>query len=101
MASSTTTTDHEEIRQWVEERGGWPARVKGTGGGDDPGMIRIDFPGFSGEDTLERLEWDDWFQAFEENGLALVVEYEQRGGEPSRFNKIIRRESKKDGKGAA
>jgi len=47
-------TDHETIRRWVEERGGWPARVKGTGNDDDPGLLRIDFPGFSGEKSLAR-----------------------------------------------
>ncbi|MGH9970628.1 MAG: hypothetical protein ACREBG_22955 [Pyrinomonadaceae bacterium] len=29
-SGSKVTTDHEDIRQWVEERGGHPARVKGT-----------------------------------------------------------------------
>jgi hypothetical protein len=28
---------------------------------DDVGMIRIDFPGFSGEDPLEEISWDEWF----------------------------------------
>ena len=31
MASSKTTTDHDEIRRWAEERGGRPAHVKDTG----------------------------------------------------------------------
>ena len=39
---SKTTTDHDTIRKWVEERGGRPAAVKGTGGGDDPGIVRVD-----------------------------------------------------------
>ena len=34
--SAHTTTDHDFIRRWVEERGGKPSRVKRTGGGDDP-----------------------------------------------------------------
>jgi len=33
MAGETKiTTDHDEIRRWVEARGGKPATVKGTGG---------------------------------------------------------------------
>ncbi len=33
MASeSHTTTDHDEIRRWVEEHDGKPASVKGTEG---------------------------------------------------------------------
>ena len=43
-AESKVTTDHQEIREWVEERGGHPARVKGGGGG----LLRVDYPGFSG-----------------------------------------------------
>jgi hypothetical protein len=31
MSSAKTTTGHETIRRWTEERGGHPARVKGTG----------------------------------------------------------------------
>jgi hypothetical protein len=59
--SAVTTTDHETIRRWVEERGGRPARVKGTAKGDDPGLLRIDYPGFSGEETLEPISWEEWF----------------------------------------
>ena len=31
MSESRMLTDHDEIRKWVEARGGRPARVKGTG----------------------------------------------------------------------
>ena len=51
-AESKVTTDHEEIRNWVEERGGNPARVKSSGKGSGGGLLRIDYPGFTGEDTL-------------------------------------------------
>lgn len=54
MASrSTTTTDHDEMGRWVEEHDGKPAAVRGTGRGGDTGVLRIDFPGASGEDRLE------------------------------------------------
>ncbi len=46
--SGHTTTDHEEIRRWAEERGARPARVRRTGRDGDPGMIRLDFPGVRG-----------------------------------------------------
>src|SRR4051794_11073762 len=67
---SKTTTDHEQIRSWVEERGGWPAAVKATERRGDPGILRIDFPGFSGEGRLERIDWDEFFRKFDESGLA-------------------------------
>lgn len=96
MGERRVTTNHDEIRRWAEQRGGKPARVKGTGGRrgkDDPGMLRIDFPGFSGEGTLEAIDWDTWFKAFDDNELALLHEEGDRGGSPSRFNKLIGRDT--------
>jgi hypothetical protein len=90
-AESDTTTDHEFIRKWVEERGGTPACVKGTGGGSDPGMIRIDFPGWSGEESLQPISWDEWFKAFDDNKLAFLYQDTTKGGEESRFNKLVNR----------
>src|SRR5579883_2161636 len=59
--SSAITTDHDEIRQWAEERGGKPACVKGTGGQQDTGMIRIEFPGAprTKEKSLQEITWDE------------------------------------------
>ena len=89
MAESKTTTDHDEIRRWAEERGGRPAAVRETGSGDDPGILRIDFdePGGDDDDRLEEISWEDWFEAFEANNLALV--YQDEG--ESRFNKLVSR----------
>src|SRR3954467_13535524 len=90
---SLVLTDHEEIRKWIEARGGRPAHVRRTGGGDDIGMIRIDFPGYSGEQSLEHISWDDWFSKFDENNLALVYQDSTAGGQKSNFNKLIGREA--------
>jgi len=91
--SSRTTTSHDEIRKWAEARGAKPACVKGTGSGNDPGMIRLDFPGFSGEGSLEAISWDEWFRAFDDNGLALVYQETTADGARSNFNKLIARET--------
>ncbi len=58
--TSQITTDHQKICEWAKERQGRPAAVKRTGGGDDPGIIRIDFPGYSGGDSLEEISWEDF-----------------------------------------
>src|SRR5438270_2865422 len=92
-ASSRVTTDHEEIRRWAEERGGAPSHVKRTGREDDPGILRIDFPGYSGAGSLEPLSWDQWFQKFDEQGLALLFQETTANGQPSNFNKIVSRET--------
>jgi len=87
-----TTTDHDEIRRWAEERGGVPSRVSSTGGGQDAGIIRLDFPGYGGEGSLEPISWDDWFRKFDESGLALIYDETTRG-QKSNFNKLVRRET--------
>jgi hypothetical protein len=92
---SLVLTDHEEIRKWIEARGGRPAHVKRTGGGDDVGMIRIDFPGYSGEGSLEPISWEQWFEKFEEKNLALVVEKQPPEGDKGRFNKLVSRHNAK------
>jgi len=91
MASAHPLTDHDAIRRWAEERGGKPACVKGTGGKDDTGMIRLDFPGYSGEGKLQPISWDDWFKSFDANDLALLVQDETADGQQSNFNKIVAR----------
>jgi hypothetical protein len=92
-AESKTTTDHDEIRSWVEERGGKPARVKGTEKRNSVGLLRIDYPGFSGEDTLESITWEEFFQGFDDNKLAFLYQDETKDGKESRFSKLIERDT--------
>src|SRR4051812_46706319 len=95
MSTATTTTDHDEIRRWAEERGGRPARVKDTGGGKGgkgkggPGILRLDFG--EPDESLEEISWEEFFQAFEENELALLHQDKTADGKPSRFNKLVHR----------
>jgi hypothetical protein len=91
MAESKTTTNHDEIRRWVEARGGHPASVRETGNGDDPGILRIDFG--DQDEGLETISWDEFFQAFDENDLAFLYQEETEDGGESRFNKFISREN--------
>jgi hypothetical protein len=92
-ASAKPLTDHEEIRRWAEERGAKPTCVRGTGGGEDVGMIRLDFPGFTGPDKLQEISWDEWFEKFDESGLALLVQNQTARGQRSNFNKLVNRET--------
>jgi len=79
------TTDHEEIRRWVEERDGNPARVEGTN------LLRIDYPGFSGEQRLEQISWDEFFEVFDENNLVFLYQENTKDGGKSRFSKFVDR----------
>src|SRR6056297_4094327 len=85
-ASTRVTVDHDTIREWVEERNGKPSHVKATAADDDPGVLRIDFPGYSGGEDLEAIPWEEWFEKFEESNLALIFRQEEESGEASNFN---------------
>ena len=86
-AGSRTTTDHEEIQRWIQDRGGTPTRVEGTN------LLRVDYPGFSGEQTLEPLDWNEFFRIFDENNLAFLYQENTKDGEESRFSKFVDRDS--------
>jgi hypothetical protein len=96
---ATTTTDHEEIRRWVEARGGKPAVVEQTARTSRAGILRIDFPGYRGAQSLKPLEWEDWFSRFDEAGLAFLYQDETSTGKESRFNKLVRRNGQNRGTG--
>lgn len=89
MSEAKTTTDHDEIRAWAEARDGRPAHVVGTGGEDDPGILRFDFG--PKEDKLEELPWEEFFEKFDENGLALLYQEQTKDGGESRFFKFVKR----------
>ena len=89
--SSKTTTDLKKIQEWAEERNGKPVKVKGTGGKND-GLLRIDFPGYSGGDTMEEISLDEWYKIFKENDLQFLYQEETSGGKESRFFKLINKE---------
>jgi hypothetical protein len=83
---SRVTTDHDEIRRWAEERGGRPTIVKGTSD-----LLRIDFPGYTGEETLEPITWDEFFEKVDENNLAFLYQDRTKDGQVSRFFKLVDR----------
>ncbi|HWB47846.1 MAG TPA: hypothetical protein VG651_01955 [Stellaceae bacterium] len=95
-SASNTTTDHDTIREWVEQRGGRPAAVRGTERrGDDVGMLRIAFPDapHAHDDKLEEIGWDEFFAKFDESDLVFLYQERTADGETSNFNKLISRET--------
>jgi hypothetical protein len=90
-----TTTDHDVIRKWIEQRDGRPARVRGTEG-EDGGIIRVDYPGYEGE-ALQTISWEEFFEAFEKNELAFLFQDKKKDGSESRFSKMISRNPDNDG----
>src|SRR5688572_19687990 len=98
--TSHVTTDHQEIRQWVERRGGRPATVRGTEqGSEEAGVLRIDFPEQRADDAqLEEISWDEFFEKFDEEELAMVLQETTANGQPSYFNKIVSRDKAEQSK---
>lgn len=85
------TIDHQEIRRWAEARGGRPVTVRGTEAESDDGtgVMRI---GFNSDFSLKTLEWEDFFDQFEDKDLAFLYQEKTRDGRPSRFFKLVSRE---------
>ena len=90
-AESHTTTDHEKIRQWAEERGGHPCTVKSTKKGGEPGLLRIDFPEYNEKGQFEEISWEQFFEKFEESHLTFLYQEHTKGGKVSRFSKFVER----------
>ena len=67
--------------------------MRGTEGGDDAGVLRIAFPGGAGEDQLEPISWDEWFETFEESSLVFLYQQQKADGEDSTFFKLVKRDS--------
>jgi hypothetical protein len=84
MSAAKQTRDHDEIRSWAEARGGRPAKVETKGRG---GILRLDFG--EPEENLKEIEWDEFFQIFDENDLEFLYQEETGSGEESRFNKFV------------
>jgi hypothetical protein len=99
MAGAKITTDHNEIRNWAEARGGRPAAVRSTRGQQHgqsgAGIIRIEFPDApsSKHDSLEEISWEEFFEKFDASDLALLYQEETARGGKSNFNKLIGRET--------
>lgn len=97
MAQTTRTIDHEEIRDWVESRGGRPAVVEGTHDIAGSGILRIDMG--EGEESLEEVSWQEFFRIFDENDLAFVYQEVDEEGNESYFCKFVARNENEEDDG--
>ena len=90
MASdSQTTTDHDTIRKWAQDRGGRPASVTSTSNADDAGLLRFDFQ--DKDEDLQEISWEEFFEKFDQKKLALLYQDKTAAGKPSRFFKFVKR----------
>jgi anaerobic selenocysteine-containing dehydrogenase len=67
--------------------------VIGTGGRKGAGVLRIDFPGYSGEGSLQEISWDEFFEKFDREGLGFLHQDKLKNGRTSRFFKLVSRKT--------
>ena len=56
-------------------------------------MLASGLPGYTGEDKLEEISWDEFFEKFEERQLGLFVQDKTARGQKSNFNKLVSKET--------
>ena len=83
---SRTTTDHDEIRKWVEDNGRRPAVIPGTGGPQDPGVLTLDF--HDGE-LVEPIAWDAFFKDFDSKRLEFFYRDQPAGAEDATLFRFL------------
>jgi hypothetical protein len=88
MSEETTSIDHGFIRAWAEAREGRPGRLENRGAP----LLRFDFG--TPEPGLTEIAWDEFFEIFERQQLAL--EYADTPGHLGRLYKLVRRTTQRD-----
>jgi hypothetical protein len=83
--------NHDEIKRWVEQRGGRPAVLGAVGRGGRATGLRIDFPEYRIKAALKRITWDEFFAAFDAAGYGFAYQDEAAPGQLSRFYRFVRR----------
>lgn len=89
LTESRLTTNHQEIQNWTEQRGGHPALVLKPK--QIPPALRLSFPGYSTGEPLESIPWAEFFEKFEAQRLALRYQETTLGGGQSHFHNLVHR----------
>ena len=87
------TTDRDEISRWAKERNGRPVSVSHDPLNPNGSRIQIDFLYDKYDDNVCQISWEEFFDVFDREELALVYQTETEGGRLSRFGRIVRREN--------
>lgn len=88
MSSAQRTRNHDTIRKWIEQRKGRPSVVRATAeNGRKGGLLRIDFG--DRDEALETIDWEEFFQIFDDNDLEFLHQDKTADGKESRFSKFV------------
>lgn len=88
-----STTDHNVIRDWADDRGGLPAVIKNPATPEEE-LLRVHFLDMGDDDDLFRIiSWQEFFELFEERQLEFIYQEYAKNGEKSFFCKLVKRKS--------
>lgn len=98
---TVTLTEHDAVRDWAAARMGAPAIVDvSPASGTQPMLVIVfDQIAYQDQDRAERaqnaggrelVEWSEWFEVFDKEGLALVVAADRPGIRDS-WHEIVKR----------
>lgn len=79
------TRNHDVIRRWAEDRGARPATIQGTEHEGRAGSLRFDFPGGDSGGRLQQIDWDQWFESFDDRDLVMLFQETTSNGKQSNF----------------
>lgn len=90
MQESKITTDHKTIREWIEARGGIPARmIESETPTEKEGVLEIKFSEMPENKKVVQVSWSEFFKLFNQSHLAFLFEEFTPDGEKSHFFKFI------------
>lgn len=94
-----TLINHQEIKDWAESKQGTPAIIDAPDAGSDKIGLRLDFPGLNDSALLARAKpsktvtWNEFFEIFDSQKLAFVIDSQNRGSDWSSTYRFIKREN--------
>lgn len=89
--SVNALVDHDDIRQWAEQRNAAPARVMPDADHPDADELTLSFRQNREGGGVELLTWEEWLSRFENEGLALLVLDQERTGLRSMYFRLTSR----------
>jgi hypothetical protein len=78
-----TTTDHQEIKNWIISHKGHPQIIDHNDATGDMLGLRINFPGSNDESygirsDSKNIDWDSFFKVFDEQSLAFEYDKNEK-----------------------
>lgn len=92
MKDTVSTINHNEIKNWAEERKGTPASLKEPSAEASNLILRILFDHEKNVDQVKNISWEQFFKLFEQHQLAFVYKHENFGGKNSNAHRFVFRD---------